>query len=196
MTSSISVSLHRSLRSLGRDLPRLDALLIPGSSTVPANGGGHASPGPRAPLSIALLDLKHDVERSLESWLRAALSASGQGYCVTEDIKQVVEMMQELAFVIERQPWGRRCGDEIAGLAALVADVVSPRDGQVHMPVEVGGVREIAAWARRLGRKVSVPTLYRWVAEGRVPAEITPDGRTLVRLADVLEKCHDLRAGE
>lgn len=186
------IYLRRSLATLERYLPILDELLVPSSSSKSDGGARGGAPGSRPPLSVPLLDLKCQVEETLSRWVVMALSSSGAPAPGPWHGADAVAVLGELADVIASQPWASRCCDEVAALVLVVGDVVAPSDGVGHMPPEIGGVREVASWAAHLGRKVSARTVYRWVASDLIPSENTADGRTLVRLADVLERCHEL----
>ncbi|PFG27411.1 hypothetical protein [Corynebacterium renale] len=189
---SVEDYLRKSLGKLERYLPVLDELLVPSSSSKSDGGVRGGAPGSRPPLSVPLLDLKCQVEDTLSRWVVMALSVSGVPTPGPWHGVDAVAVLGELAGVVASQPWASRCCDEVAALALVVGDVVAPSDGVGHMPPEVGGVREVASWAVHLGRKVHYSTVSRWAKAGKIPSENTADGRTLVRLADVLERCHEL----
>lgn len=184
-------ALGRALVRLSVDGPGLDDLLEP---RTPASGENAGKPparrGSKPPLSVSILDLKIDTQGVLYSWCTHLASANPDQGAVggSASIAECADWLHERILVLETMPWGRRCAEEVIATARLVSDVVMPpARANDPEPIEVGTAREMAAWSRLMGRPVSRSSIQRAIANGAISHELAPDGRVLVRLADVLK---------
>lgn len=196
MDDQLLSMLGRSLHGLEVDLPGLDDLLVPRQACSGENAGKPpARRGSRPPVVVSVLDVKVATEQVLRRWV-PLIVRDGQVPAPAPGLSAVdlARWLFARVAVIGDMPWGVMCAEEIIAQARLVADVVAPPDEvDAPLPLEVGGVREIVSWARLLGAQVSVRSVYRWIAKGVIASEVAPDGRVLVRLDDVLQKCRDQR---
>lgn len=184
MDTALSDSLVRSLRSLEELAEPLD-VVVAGGGKVAVGGGGTAF-GPRPPVGVALLDLKLQTERLLDFWCSRVASVPPGESLGPGGIATRAGWLRARVGAVERASWGAVAAEEIIAQAYVVGEVVDP-SGQDHSPLEYGSIPEIASWCRFFGRRVSERSLRRWCNEEEVPAQLLPDGRYIVRLADVLE---------
>ena len=186
--------LARALVDVETYAPQVVDLMTP---RVPCSGEGAFKPPTRAgskpPLVVAMVDLHIWVEAVVVGWssnLQADAVAAGCSVTAFPRERDVVEharWLRENVWELAEMPWSGIARDEVVACAQLLADVVSPplSPGDPK-PVEFGTAREIAAWCRHLGVRVSRSTIQRWVGAGRVPSQRLDDGRVLIRLSDVL----------
>ncbi|AIT60157.1 hypothetical protein [Corynebacterium doosanense] len=195
MDDQLMGMLSKHLLNLENDLPGLDDLLLPRQATSGENAGKPpARRGSKVPLVVSILDVKIEAERTLHRWVGALLRAVPEVGSAPMDPPAAARWLFGQVGMISEMPWAGMCAEEIIGQARLVSDVVMPpEEKDAPDPLEVGGVREIVSWARNLGAQASTRSVYRWVERGVIPSELAPDGRVLVRLADVLEACRDQR---
>lgn len=184
-------SCGRALVRLSVDGPGLDELLVPRQPCSGENAGKPPSRREsRPPVSLPLLDLKLNALEVVGHWCGCVARAAPECGSLPsgESLAERAEWLRHRLPVLEVVPWGQRCAEEVIAVARVVSDVVSPPacagDPQ---PLEVGTARQIASWAALLGRPVSRASIQRAVADGRLASEMTPDGRVLVRLSDVLD---------
>lgn len=192
MDDQLLSMLGRSLHGLERNASSLDDLLTPRTPSSGENAGkAPTRGGPKIPLVASMLDVKIGVEDVLSRWV-GVLTRAWPDECVDRPgpgISARAAWINERVGLVDESPWGEMCADEIVAQARLVSDLVSPPSASGDpMELEVGGVREIVSWARLLGAKVSTRTVYRWITVGDLPSETAPDGRTLIRLEDVLAR--------
>lgn len=88
---------------------------------------------------------------------------------------------------LAQYPWFEMAAYEIIGQQQVLTAAVAPSSDDDPQPLEFGTTREIARWAQHLGARVSRARIRRWVDAGKLASETLPDGRVVVRLADVLE---------
>lgn len=193
MDSQLLSMLGKSLHSLEMDGPKLDDLILPRTPSSGENAGKPPSRGgPKPPVVIPMLDLKMEVEQELSRWV-GVLTRSWPQECTErpdEGIAARAAWLNSRLYLVDESPWAEMCADEIIAKARLVSDVVMPpASADDPVELEIGGVKEIVSWARHLGVKISARTAYRWAADGDIPSETAADGRTLIRLEDVLDKC-------
>ncbi len=183
----------RALVRLALDGPGLDELMEPRQPSSGENAGKPPSKREsRPPVSLPLLDLKLNALEVLGYWCGCLVRAVPEcGSLPAEaSLAQRAEWLRHRLPLLEQVAWGQRCAEEVIAVARVVSDVVSPPAGVGDPePLEFGTARQIAAWSALLGRPVSRASIRRAVADGRITAEITPDGRMLVRLSDVLGLC-------
>lgn len=183
--------LDRGLVMLARDAPGLDALLEPRSPSSGENAGKPpARRGAKPPVSISILDLKLETEKLVGFWCGQLASEDPDAGSVPAEAGLVgrTSWLRARLAMLTSKPWGQTCAEELVAQALVVSDVVSPGPAlNDPTPIEVGTAREIVQWARWLGRSVSRSQVQRWVKDGMIPSELAPDGRRLIRLADVLE---------
>ncbi len=186
--------LGKALRSLERDGPELDELIVPRTPSAGENAGVAAQRGKsKPPVVVPMLDVKLETLRLLSFWGWQLHASCPEVDVPVDSVAGWAAYLRRHLLVLESAPWARMCAQEVVAQSRFVADVVSPpASASDPAPLEVGGVREIVSWAQLLGKKVSVATVYRWVASGEIPSETAPDGRTLIELSAVLEKCPDL----
>lgn len=144
---------------------------------------------------VSVLDVKVETEWLLRRWVMALVRADpGQAPVPgCGGVEDAAWLFSRVALIAE-MPWGVMCAEEIIAQARFVSDVVMPpEEKDAPSPLEVGGVREIVSWAHHFGVQVSRRTVYRWVDSGVIDSDVTPDGRVLVRLEDVLNACRDQR---
>lgn len=190
------------IERLGRDLyllesrcPLLDDLLIPRQAASGENAGkAPVVKMSKPPLVIGVADLILQVERTLGFWCGQVAASADVGAVPGDRCAAVrAAWLGENVGVILELPFAEMMADEVAALAQVVVDVVEPADGEPELqPLEIGGVREVTSWAKHCGQRVHYSTVSRWAKDGKIPSVRTPDGRVLVRLDDVLEKCHEL----
>lgn len=182
--------LGRALYLLVRHGPGLDGLLEPRQAPSGENAGrAPARRGSRPPLSVPVLDVKVETERMLGRWCgQLVRDAPEVGRPpLTPAIAARADWLRGHLEVLEKMPWMEAMSEEVAAQERIVTEMVMPPSGDSDpLPLEVGTVREIVSWADNLGYPVSRSTVRRWVAAGELEAYTAPDGRVLVRLADVL----------
>ncbi|MBE7338112.1 hypothetical protein [Corynebacterium aurimucosum] len=181
----------RALVRLASDGPGLDELLQPRQPSSGENAGKPPSKrGSKPPLSLAILDLKLETEEVLGQWCgQLAREAPEHGSLPSgASIAQRADWLRSRLPILETMPWGQRAAEELIATARVVSDVVMPpkRAGDPD-PLEFGTTREMASWSALLGMPVSRATIRRAIEDGRIEAETTPEGKVLVKLADVLE---------
>ncbi|MEJ6013804.1 hypothetical protein WG936_08145 [Corynebacterium sp. H127] len=186
-------SLGRALYWLSVDADALDELLVPRQPTSGENAGKPPNlPGSKPPLSIPMLQLKTDTEQVVHRWCWLLSDSARDVVGLPLDSVSLARRAQWLSFhleTLESMPWFDRAAEELIAQGNVVADVVRPPSAENDpLPIEVGTAREIASWTRHLGRRVSRTTIQRWARQGVIPSEVAPDGRLLVRLADVLDQ--------
>lgn len=181
--------LGRSLWLLERDALVLEELLFP---SVPASGvnAGVAARrgGSRPPVSIVLLDLKLETARVLQRWCAKLAAQEGAGtWRGGTSISACAHWLGARVTELEQYPWFEMAAYEIIGQQQVITAAVAPSSDEDPQPIEVGTTREITRWAQHLGARVSRARVRRWVEAGQLDSETLPDGRVVVRLADVLE---------
>lgn len=179
--------LDRWLYLLESRAPLLDDLLIPRSGGGQSTGKPPARRASKPPLVVDIADLKSRVEDTLGFWCGRVVAASEVGVPApaVRDASVRARWLARHLDVIRRQAWAEMMAEEIAGLAAVVVEVVEPAGEEVEPPA-FGTARQMQRWARHCGCDVSRTKIQRWVLTGELATETTPDGRQLVRLADVL----------
>lgn len=187
MDAAVVDSLVRALRGLEVHAEPLDVMVAGGGKPMVVGGGSF---GPRPPVGVALLDLKMQTDRLLGFWCAQVASMAPGGCEALGGIAGRAGWLRDRVGVVERASWGVVAAEEIIAQAYVVAEVVDPSGGD-HSPLEYGSVPEIASWCRFFGKRVSERSLRRWCSEGAVVAQLLPDGRYLVRLADVLEYVYE-----
>lgn len=181
--------LGRSLWLLERDALVLEELLFP---SAPASGGSGAPAGRRSgsrpPVSIVLLDLKLETDQVLQRWCAKLAAQSGAGtWHGGSSISACAQWLGARLSELERYPWFEMAAYEIIGKQQLLTAAVSPSSEEEPQPPDVGTTREMARWAQHFGARVTRARVRRWVEDGKLAAETLPDGRIVVRLADVLD---------
>lgn len=180
----------RSLFDLESFSPLVDELLFPRQPAAGENAGkAVAVKGSKLPLSTSMLDMKIECESLLVWWCAVVSQNSDVGSPPEErSINARAAWLQSHLFVIDEMPWGEMCAEQIIAETRLLRDVVAPpAPADDPLPLEIGTTREIVGWARHLGVQVSRITVRRWIERGTIPSELAPDGRVLIRLADVLD---------
>ena len=168
----------------------LDLLLVPRQASSGENAGKPpARRGSRPPINVVVLDVKLEVLAVLRFWC-------GQLVCdcpevgplpVPRDLAELALWLREHLPEVERCAWAEVAAGELIGQARRVEDLVAPPLGpQDPAPIEWGTSREVASWAKNLGRPVGRETVRRWAEEGRV-ASRRDGARLLISLGDVLE---------
>ena len=179
--------LDRWLYLLGSRSPLLDDLLIPRSGGSQTAGKPPARRGSKPPLVVDIADLKCRVEGTLGFWCGRVVAASecGESAPAVRDASVRARWLSRHLDVIRRQAWAEMMAEEVAGLAAVVVEVVEPAGEEVEPPV-FGTARQMQRWARHLGFSVSRWKIQAAIDSGRIESTLRPDGALLVRLDDVL----------
>ena len=197
MDDQLLSMLGKALHSLESDASALDELIVPRAPSAGENAGVAAQRGKsKPPVVVPILDVKLETLSLLAGWvgeLRAAWPEEGLDV-PGESIGEKAAWLNQHLLLVESSPWAEMCAEEIVAQARFVSDIVMPpASASDPEPLEVGGVREVVSWARLLGASTSVRSVYRWAKEGEIEAESAPDGRLLVRLSDVMDKCVEQR---
>lgn len=192
MDDTLLNDLGRSLFSLQRDGPGLDELLVPRQASSGENAGKPPSRGgPKLPLSVTILDQKLETEQVLGQWCRILAHSSTEvgDPPVGRTVRSRAAWLKEHILVLDEMPWGEMAAEQIIAQARAISDVVSPPMSETDPdPIEVGTAREVVSWARNFGVDVSRSTVRRWIESGEIDYHPCPDGRYLLRLADVLDR--------
>lgn len=180
----------RSLVKLEDYALRVEELLIPTTAASGTNAGKPPSRrGSKPPLSVAMLDLKVEMEQTLVQITGAMLAQyPGElGSPESMDAGSLARWIRVHLPEMESMPGAELAAEQILAMVRHVADVVDPPPSKSDPTApEVGTAREIARWCVHLGAPVSRSRVQRWIGQGALEAQRLPDGRQLVRLADVL----------
>lgn len=181
----------KSLYSLEKHGPDLEELVFLRQGNAENVGKAPARRGSKPPISLPIVDLVIEVENLLGAWCgRAAASLVGviDPPPASRSISIRAGWLRSHLSELEQLSWAGQCAHEVITIARQVADVVDPPAAESDPdPIETGSCREIASWASLLGCPVSGRTVSRWAADGRIDSQLLPDGRVIVRLADVLD---------
>lgn len=184
--------LGRALVRLEKLGPLLDDLVVPRQVSSGENAGvAPLMPTSRPPVSVPMVDLKAETERLVGWWCGQLVDSCPEVGSTPADSSVVVRaawLRQRMAQV-ERMPWAAMMAEDLVAQSRWVADVVDPPASMdAPDPLEVGPVKAIVSWCHHLGVQVSERSVWRWCQQGEIPSEAAPDGRMLVRLADVVHR--------
>lgn len=181
--------LSRALFDLESFSPLVDELLFPRQPAAGENAGkAVTAKGSKVPLSTSMLDMKIECEDLLARWCSVVSQVCDADPPSSRVIGVRAAWLQSNLFVIDEMPWGEMCAEQIIAETRLLRDVVAPpAPTDDPLPLEIGTTREIVGWAKHLGVQVSRATVRRWIDREVIPSETAPDGRILIRLADVIE---------
>lgn len=175
----------------------LDDLIVPRQAPSGENAGiAPAAPGSRPPVSVAMVDLKAQTQDILGWWCaRLVESSPGVGSApASREVAPRAAWLHRHLEEFEVMPSAELGAQDLVAQARWVADVVDPpASADAPGPLEVGPVREIVSWCLHLGVLVTERTVRRWVADGELASTLGADGRMLVELAAVLDRCRNMR---
>lgn len=179
--------LDRWLYLLESRAPLLDDLLIPRSGGGQSTGKPPARRASKPPLVVDIADLICRVEDTLGFWCGRVVAASEAGEAApgVRDASVRARWLSRHLDVIRSQAWAEMMAEEVAGLAAVVVEVVEPAGEEVEPPA-FGTARQMQRWAQHLGYPVSRWRIQSAMDSGRIPSSVRPDGARLVRLDDVI----------
>lgn len=184
-------SLGKALYSLERCGPGLDDLLVPRQASSGENAGkAPARKGSKVPLSTTILDLKVEAENVLARWCGLLRQWEQiEGPAPVREIGTMAAWLQTHLLELELMPWASIAAEQLIAESRMVSDVVDPPvSASDPEPVWIGSVPVVTSWAQNLGCTVATRTVYQWVATEQVPSMAAPNGRIIVRLADVMER--------